>query len=72
MKNRVDTEVMLGVAGKAGYRVVPEADEAEVIVDQGCAEWRVGENSLVKEFIRHGRGAKETRYLRVIVDEVEQ
>jgi ribosomal protein S12 methylthiotransferase len=36
VKNRVDTEVMLGVAGKAGYTVVPEADEAEVIVVNTC------------------------------------
>jgi ribosomal protein S12 methylthiotransferase len=36
VKNRVDTEVMLGVAGKAGFEVVGEADEAEVIVVNTC------------------------------------
>jgi ribosomal protein S12 methylthiotransferase len=36
VKNRVDTEVMLGVAGKAGYRIVAEAEEAEVIVVNTC------------------------------------
>lgn len=36
VKNRVDTEVMLGVATSEGYRVVEEADEAEVIVVNTC------------------------------------
>lgn len=35
-KNRVDTEVMLGVSDQAGYRLVPEASEAEVIVVNTC------------------------------------
>ena len=36
VKNRVDTEVMLGVAGRDGWRVVDEPDEAEVIVVNTC------------------------------------
>ncbi len=36
VKNRVDTEVMLGVAGQGGWRVVEEPDEAEVIVVNTC------------------------------------
>jgi len=36
VKNRVDTEVMLGVAGGAGWRIVDEPDEAEVIVVNTC------------------------------------
>jgi len=36
VKNRVDTEVMLGVAGQAGFEVVGEADQAEVIVVNTC------------------------------------
>jgi ribosomal protein S12 methylthiotransferase len=36
VKNRVDTEVMLGVAGRGGWRVVEEPDEAEVIVVSTC------------------------------------
>jgi len=36
VKNRVDTEVMLGVAGRDGWRVVSEPDEAEVIVVNTC------------------------------------
>jgi len=36
VKNRVDTEVMLGVAGRAGWQLVSEADEAEVIVVNTC------------------------------------
>src|SRR5579859_5212471 len=36
VKNRVDTEVMLGLAGRDGWRVVEEPDEAEVIVVNTC------------------------------------
>jgi ribosomal protein S12 methylthiotransferase len=36
VKNRVDTEVMLGVAGRDGWRLVEEPDEAEVIVVNTC------------------------------------
>lgn len=35
-KNRVDSEVMLGVAQKAGYRHTDRPDEAEVIVVNTC------------------------------------
>jgi len=35
-KNRVDTERMLGVAGLEGYRIVPEAEGAEVVVVNTC------------------------------------
>jgi ribosomal protein S12 methylthiotransferase len=35
-KNRVDTEVMLGVSGLEGYRAVADADAAEVIVVNTC------------------------------------
>jgi ribosomal protein S12 methylthiotransferase len=35
-KNRVDTEVMLGVAVEAGWRIVEEPDEASVIVVNTC------------------------------------
>src|SRR5580693_4795109 len=36
VKNRVDTEVMLGVATGEGWRIVDEPDEAEVIVVNTC------------------------------------
>jgi ribosomal protein S12 methylthiotransferase len=36
VKNRVDTEVMLGVAAAEGWRLVQEPDEAEVIVVNTC------------------------------------
>lgn len=36
-KNRVDSEVMLGTLSKAGYRLVQEAEAAEVIVVNTCA-----------------------------------
>jgi ribosomal protein S12 methylthiotransferase len=36
VKNRVDTEVMLGVATGGGWRVVDEPEEAEVIVVNTC------------------------------------
>ncbi len=35
-KNRVDTEVMLGYSDAAGYRLVPEAEGADVIVVNTC------------------------------------
>jgi ribosomal protein S12 methylthiotransferase len=35
-KNRVDTEVMLGVASTGGYTLTAEADDAEVIVVNTC------------------------------------
>jgi len=35
-KNRVDSEVMLGVAKQNGFRISPEADDAEVIVVNTC------------------------------------
>jgi ribosomal protein S12 methylthiotransferase len=36
VKNRVDTEVMLGVAEAEGWRIVEEPDQAEVIVVNTC------------------------------------
>ncbi len=36
VKNRVDTEVMLGVAQDAGYALSPEPDDADVIVVNTC------------------------------------
>lgn len=35
-KNRVDTEVMLGVASDNAYRIIPEAETADVIVVNTC------------------------------------
>lgn len=36
-KNRVDSEVMLGLLGQANYEIVPEPDNADVIVVNTCA-----------------------------------
>jgi ribosomal protein S12 methylthiotransferase len=36
VKNRVDTEVMLGIANGGGWRIVDEPDDAEVIVVNTC------------------------------------
>jgi ribosomal protein S12 methylthiotransferase len=36
VKNRVDSEVMLGVAEREGFRIVDRADQAEVIVVNTC------------------------------------
>ena len=35
-KNRVDSEVMLGVAAEAGFALTDEAEDAEVIVVNTC------------------------------------
>ena len=37
VKNRVDTEVMLGVAAAEKWHIVDEPDEAEVIVVNTCS-----------------------------------
>ena len=37
VKNRVDTEVMLGVAAREGWHIVDEPDDASVIVVNTCA-----------------------------------
>jgi len=37
VKNRIDTEVMLGVAASEGWRIVEEPDDASVIVVSTCA-----------------------------------
>ncbi len=36
-KNRVDTEVMLGILGDVGYEIVAEPSEAEIIIVNTCA-----------------------------------
>lgn len=35
-KNRVDSEVMLGLLEQAGYQLTPEADDAEVLIVNTC------------------------------------
>ncbi|MDA8233241.1 MAG: 30S ribosomal protein S12 methylthiotransferase RimO [Clostridia bacterium] len=35
-KNLVDTEVMLGILSESGYRITPEASEAEVLIINTC------------------------------------
>src|SRR4051812_49933799 len=36
-KNQVDSEVMLGLMGQAKYEIVPEPDDAHIIVVNTCA-----------------------------------
>src|SRR5580704_12419593 len=36
-KNLVDSEVMMGILGRAGYQLTPRADEAEVLVVNTCS-----------------------------------
>ena len=36
-KNRVDTEVMLGILGEVGYEIVAEPQDAEIIIVNTCA-----------------------------------
>lgn len=36
-KNRVDTEVMLGILGEEGYEIVAEPQDAEIIIVNTCA-----------------------------------
>ncbi|HMR76512.1 MAG TPA: radical SAM protein, partial [Polyangiaceae bacterium] len=63
-KNRVDSEVMLGVAQRAGYAHVGDASEANVIVVNTCGFIDAAKKESIDtilqlaEFKRHGRCEK--------------
>jgi ribosomal protein S12 methylthiotransferase len=54
-KNRVDTEVMAGVADRAGYRLVAEPDEAAVIVVNTCGFIGPAKEESVDTILEMGR-----------------
>jgi ribosomal protein S12 methylthiotransferase len=58
-KNRVDTEVMLGVSGLSGYTLVERADEAAVIVVNTCGFIGEAKEESVDTILEMGR-FKET------------
>jgi ribosomal protein S12 methylthiotransferase len=54
-KNRVDTEVMAGVADRAGYRLVAEPNEASVIVVNTCGFIGPAKEESVDTILEMGR-----------------
>lgn len=54
-KNRVDTEVMAGVADRAGYRLVAEPEEASVIVVNTCGFIGPAKEESVDTILEMGR-----------------
>ena len=54
-KNRVDTEVMLGVADRSAYRLVDRAEDAEVIVVNTCGFIDEAKEESVDTILEMGR-----------------
>ena len=54
-KNRVDTEVMAGVADRAGYRLVAEPEQASVIVVNTCGFIGPAKEESVDTILEMGR-----------------
>ncbi|GMV12868.1 MAG: 30S ribosomal protein S12 methylthiotransferase RimO [Polyangiaceae bacterium] len=54
-KNRVDSEVMLGVAERAGYRHVPDAADASVIVVNTCGFIDAAKKESIDTILELGR-----------------
>ena len=49
VKNRVDTELMLGQLVKAGYNLTPDPEEADVILINTCAVRQGAEEKVLVE-----------------------
>lgn len=60
-KNRVDTEVMLGVSGVEGYRLVHDPAEAEVIVVNTCGFIESAKQESIDTMLELGRFKEEGR-----------
>ncbi|MCC6806185.1 MAG: 30S ribosomal protein S12 methylthiotransferase RimO [Deltaproteobacteria bacterium] len=62
-KNQVDSEIMLGLLGKAHYEIVPEADDANIIVVNTCAFIEQSKQESVDtilEMAEHKKGQCDT------------
>ena len=64
-KNRVDTEVMLGVSGDAGWNIVEDPAEAEVIVVNTCGFIGPAKEESIDTILEMGR-YKEDRCERLV------
>ena len=66
-KNRVDTEVMLGVAERAGYAHVAEATEADVIVVNTCGFIAAAKKESIDTILELGRHKASGTCRRLVV-----
>lgn len=66
-KNRVDTEVMLGLTSQAGYQIVPEAESAEVIVVNTCGFIGEAKQESIDAILEMGRFKEAGSCKRLVV-----
>jgi ribosomal protein S12 methylthiotransferase len=66
-KNRVDSEVMLGALAGAGFRLVPEPDEAEVIVVNTCSFIEAAKRESVDAIVELAEHRREGRCRKLVV-----
>jgi len=66
-KNRVDSEVMLGTLAQAGYRLVPEPDQAEVIVVNTCGFIESAKEESVEAIVELAEWKREGRCKKLVV-----
>jgi ribosomal protein S12 methylthiotransferase len=66
-KNRVDTEVMLGVSDEKGYAIVDDPSDAEVIVVNTCGFIGPAKEESIDTILSMGRFKDEARCERLVV-----
>lgn len=66
-KNRVDTEVMLGVSDRAGYRLVPDAADADVIVVNTCGFIEAAKQESIETILDLSKHKEAGRCQRLVV-----
>jgi ribosomal protein S12 methylthiotransferase len=66
-KNRVDSEVMLGLTAQAGFAITPEAEEADVIVVNTCGFIGEAKEESIDTILEMGRWKSEGRAKRLVV-----
>lgn len=66
-KNRVDTEVMLGVSDEEGYRLVGSPEEAEVIVVNTCGFIGPAKKESIETILEMAQYKEEGRCERLVV-----
>jgi ribosomal protein S12 methylthiotransferase len=66
-KNRVDTEVMLGIAEKAGYRQVEDPAEASVIVVNTCGFIDAAKEESIQTILELSQLKKDGRCEKLVV-----
>ena len=62
-KNRVDSEILAGIAGKRGFEIVSEPDRAEVIVVNTCAFVESAREESVDVLLDMAKYARDGRRL---------